>query len=32
MRAAIARLRTSRRLAGSLDHKPMYGLFDQVPG
>lgn len=32
MRPAVARLRTSRRLAGCLDHEPMYGLFDQVPG
>jgi hypothetical protein len=32
MQTAVARLRTSRRLAGCLDHEPMYGLFDQVPG
>jgi hypothetical protein len=32
MRPAVARLRTSRRLAGCLDHEPMYGLFDEVPG
>ncbi|KQV71259.1 hypothetical protein ASC64_04220 [Nocardioides sp. Root122] len=32
MRLAIARLRTSRRLAGCLKHEPMYGLFDQLPG
>ena len=32
MRPAVARLRTSRRLAGCLDHEPMYGLFDHVPG
>ncbi|TQJ49273.1 hypothetical protein FBY26_0951 [Phycicoccus sp. SLBN-51] len=32
MRPAVARLRTSRRLAGCLEHEPMYGLFDQVPG
>jgi len=32
MRPAVARLRTSRRLAGCLDHEPMFGMFDQVPG
>jgi hypothetical protein len=32
MRLAIARLRTSRRLAGCLSHELMYGLFDQLPG
>jgi hypothetical protein len=32
MRDAVARLCTSRRLAGCLDHEPMYGLFDSTPG
>lgn len=28
MRPAVARLRTSRRLAGCLDHEPIHGIFD----
>jgi hypothetical protein len=32
MRPAVARLRTSRRLAGCLGHEPMAGIFDDIPG
>ncbi|MDP3890485.1 hypothetical protein [Nocardioides sp.] len=32
LRTPIARLRTSRRLAGCLDHEPVAGLFDRTPG
>jgi hypothetical protein len=31
-RAAVARLRTSRRLAGCLETEPINGLFDQTTG
>ena len=29
--AAVARLRTCRRLAGVLDHEPVAGIFDGTP-
>lgn len=31
-KAAIARLRTSRRLTGCLAHEPLLGVFDTEPG
>lgn len=32
MAAAVTRLRTSRTLAGCLDHESLSGLFDETPG